>query len=218
MAWDDTKIPHVSVVAAADYNALVTYVKTLGKKLTISDDEPADPAETDLWYAPTTGIVSARVSGAWVDLTLSGPAGPQGEQGPQGPQGEQGPQGPQGEQGPQGPPGTAGVMPATEVTAAMHQTEADHTYICNNPSSRVTLVLPAVAPVGSTIDVIGKGAGGWSLDQHDGQTIRLGDLETTPGEGGHIRSTAPFECITVRCVTYSEQWIAVASIGNLSII
>lgn len=114
--------------------------------------------------------------------------------------------------------GTAGVMPATEVTATMHQTEADHTYICNNPSSRVTLVLPAVAPVGSTIDVIGKGAGGWSLDQHDGQTIRLGDLETTPGEGGHIRSTAPFECITVRCVTYSEQWIAVASIGNLSII
>ena len=90
MAWDDTKIPHVSVVAAADYNALVTYVKTLGKKLTISDEEPAGPADSDLWYAPSTGIVSARVSGAWVDLTLSGPAGPQGEQGPQGPPGEDG--------------------------------------------------------------------------------------------------------------------------------
>jgi len=108
MAWDDTKIPHVSVVAAADYNALVTYVKTLEKKLTISDEEPAGPADSDLWYAPSTGIVSARVSGAWVDLTLSGPAGPQGEQGPQGPPGEDGAQGPQGEQGPQGPPGEIG--------------------------------------------------------------------------------------------------------------
>lgn len=124
MAWDDTKVAHVSPVASADWNAMVIYTKGRQKKITISSTEPTTPASPDCWYDESTGKLKLYTD-EWVDLTLSGPTGPQGATGAtgpagaagatgaQGPTGLTGATGAQGETGPQGPQGIQGLTGAT---------------------------------------------------------------------------------------------------------
>lgn len=121
MAWDDTKVAHVSPVAAADWNAMVIYTKGRQKKITISSTEPTTPASPDCWYDESTGKLKLYTD-EWVDLTLSGPTGPQGvagatgATGPAGATGAQGPTGLTGATGPQGPQGIQGIQGLTGAT------------------------------------------------------------------------------------------------------
>lgn len=139
MAWDDVKVPHVSVVSASDYNAMVAAIK-------------------------------------------------------------------------------ANISLSSEITSALHQGESNYCYVCNNDTSRVSIVLPTTSAVGDKIELIGAGLGGWGIDQNDGQTVRIGDVVTTPGSGGHIRSGTQFECITIRCLVANLHWIAVSVVGNPTVI
>lgn len=156
-----------------------------------SDPTGEDGIDGDFWINTTTvTIFGPKEDGAWpVGIPL---------------------------QGPQGPGGADHVT--TEITATMHQGEINHRYIANHADTRVAITLPAIASIGNTVEIIGKGAGGWSLDQNAAQTIRIGDVATTPGPGGHIRSSAIFDCITVRCMTTNTEWIAISTIGNPSIL
>jgi len=103
-----------------------------------------------------------------------------------------------------------------EVTGTS-QSMAIHTaYIANN-AALVTLTLPATAAVGSTILVIGKGAGGWRVAQNSGQTINLGSAPTTTGVSGRLDSTNRYDCLTLYCIVADTTWIGYGVQGNITV-
>jgi hypothetical protein len=108
----------------------------------VSDTEPLDPDEGDVWYNSLTGQMLVYYDNFWVESHgaingptgptgatgpagadgfvgsdgATGPTGPQGDIGPTGPQGDTGPTGPQGDTGPTGPTGAEPTL--SEVTVA----------------------------------------------------------------------------------------------------
>lgn len=81
----------------------------------------------------------------------------------------------------------------------------DHGYIANNGAA-VQLTLPLVSVIGSTIVIVGKGAGGWQINQNAGQTILLGAGTTTAGALGTVNSSEPSACIEMVCITANTVW------------
>src|SRR5262245_14780271 len=78
------------------------------------------------------GVLKVSVGGAWRNISLTGPQGPQGAAGPQGNQGVAGPAGPQGVQGPTGPQGpmgkgieVKGTVPSAPELPASGNTDGD---------------------------------------------------------------------------------------------
>ena len=104
-----------------------------------------------------------------------------------------------------------------EVTLAAANMAVDNGYIANN-AGLVTLTLPAVATVGDTIEVTGKGAGGWLIAQNAGQTIYFGTSTTTTGVGGSLASTAQRDSIKLVCVTANNDWNVLSSIGTITVV
>jgi YVTN family beta-propeller protein len=122
-AWDETSVTHntqprvsgmgytVPVTTAGSYIAIdvTTAVKNwidnpasaMGFGLMASTSAPTTSAFFDSKENTATGHA------AYLDITLAGPQGPQGEQGLVGPVGPQGFAGPPGEMGPQGPAGVS---------------------------------------------------------------------------------------------------------------
>lgn len=92
-----------------------------------------------------------------------------------------------------------------EVTGTSQLMVANNGYIANN-AALVTLTLPATAAVGSEIDIIGKGAGGWLIAQNAGQSIVLGSSTTTVGVGGSLASTNAKDSFYMVCTTANTQW------------
>ncbi len=66
-----------------------------------------------------------------------------------------------------------------------------NTTVVANGGSLVAIPLPPVASTndGDTFNIIGAGAGGWSLTQASAQKIYFGNLSTTTGAGGSLAST-----------------------------
>jgi len=86
-------------------------------------------------------------------------------------------------------------------------------------SSVVNISLPAIAPVGTIIEV--TGAVGemnvWKLLVASGQTIIYGHLETTTSTG-YIVSGDSGDSIRIVCSIANTQFIALSSIGNLLVV
>lgn len=104
------------------------------------------------------------------------------------------------------------------IAAASANMVADSGYIANF-GSLVTLTLPTVAVVGDAISVVGKGAGGWIIDQNANQTIYFGNAKTTTGTGGSLSSTAQRDTVTFVCITAdldNIEFEVLSSIGNLT--
>lgn len=93
----------------------------------------------------------------------------------------------------------------------------DKGYIVNN-GALITLTLPAVAVVGDTVRVSGKGAGGWLIAQNAGQTIYFGTSTTTTGVGGSLASTAARDSIELVCVTANNDWNVLSVIGTITVV
>lgn len=89
-------------------------------------------------------------------------------------------------------------------------------YIPNN-AGVVTLTLPAVAAVGDSVTVTGKGAGGWHIAQNAGQTIFFGASTTTTGVTGSLASTNRRDTIELVCVTTNNDWNVITSVGNITV-
>ncbi|MFO7745430.1 MAG: hypothetical protein R6V36_08605, partial [Psychroflexus sp.] len=89
-------------------------------------------------------------------------------------------------------------------------------YIANNAGT-VQLTLPAVASVGDAVAVVGKGAGGWQIQQNAGQTIHtlLGD--TTTGATGTASSTNQFNVLALLCITANTDWAVLHQTGAVTI-
>lgn len=101
--------------------------------------------------------------------------------------------------------GGGGGMSWTEVTASTANLAADTGYIANNATG-VTFTLPVTAALGTQISIIGKGAGGWVIEQNAGQNIQIGSMSTSVGVGGSIESTNQFDSLTLICTTADTTW------------
>jgi hypothetical protein len=112
---------------------------------------------------------------------------------------------------------TSGGFTWNEVTGTSQAMSVDNGYIANN-AALVTLTLPATAAIGDTIQLTGKGAGGWKVAQNAGQTIYFGNQSTTTGVGGSLASTNQRDTIEFVCVTANNDWNVIDSIGNITVV
>ena len=114
--------------------------------------------------------------------------------------------------------GTGSGIGWTEVTSTTKAMVSDNGYIANN-SSEVVFTLPTTAAVGAVINVVGKGSGGWKIEQNAGQSINIGDTASTSGTGGNVSSTNQHDSLQLLCVTADTLWTAsVAPQGNINIV
>lgn len=97
-------------------------------------------------------------------------------------------------------------------------TMAVNTNYIANAAGLVTLTLPAVAPLGSVFQIVGKGTGGWTLAQAVGQQINFGTSTTTSGVGGSLASTNTNDCVSLVCVTANTNFVVMSSVGNLTVV
>ena len=80
-------------------------------------------------------------------------------------------------------------------------------YVTDNGSTQVVYTLPATAPQGSVIEVVGSSAGGWKIAQNASQQILLQNQSTTAGTSGSLSSTNKNDSVKL-----------VASVGGASTI
>lgn len=104
----------------------------------------------------------------------------------------------------------------TIVTAASANLVAKQGVIADR-GTLVTLTLPATAAVGDTINVVGKGTGGWLIAQNAGQTIHFLASNTTTGVAGSLASTQQYDCVEIICTTTNTDFVVRTSTGNLTI-
>lgn len=110
---------------------------------------------------------------------------------------------------------TGGGIMWNEVTVVGPTSmSVDSGYIANN-GSLVKLTLPLTSVIGSVIEIVGKGAGGFQVNQNAGQTINMVSDSTTPGATGTVQSSEPGASISIVCITADTDWRVVASTGNL---
>ena len=107
----------------------------------------------------------------------------------------------------------------TDVTGTTQAMAVDSGYLADN-ASLVTLTLPTTAAQFSIIRVAGKGAGGWTIAQNAGQSIILGNSQTTAGVTGSLSSTNQNDTVELIASVggASTVWTALAAIGNLTVV
>jgi len=102
-----------------------------------------------------------------------------------------------------------------DVTGTSATMAPNNQYIADN-ASLVTLTLPVTATQGAEIQVIGNGAGGWTIAQNAGQTIHMNAVNTTTGTGGSLSSSNRYNCVMLRCTVANTDWVVVNSSGTLT--
>jgi len=85
-------------------------------------------------------------------------------------------------------------------------------------TNAVTLTLPATAAIGDIIEVGGKGAGGWKLEQVAGQVIHFGTTNSTTGVGGSLASTNQYDVVRLICTTANTDFRVNSSIGTITVV
>lgn len=121
---------------------------------------------------------------------------------------------------------TLAINISTGGFAVVDQTSSSATlavqtmYITDNGASLVTYTLPATAPQGSVIKVVGSSAGGWRIAQNANQKIRLGSSVTTTGTGGSLSSSNVNDCIEMIASTggASTVWTISNAAGSLTFV
>jgi len=109
----------------------------------------------------------------------------------------------------------AGGFTWSEVTGPTAMV-VENGYVANN-SSQVVFTLPATAAFGERVRVVGKGAGGWKIEQNVGQVIHFGDKNTTSGITGYLESQNTFDVVELLCTTANTNWTEISAQGNITI-
>lgn len=99
--------------------------------------------------------------------------------------------------------GGGGGITWNEVTGTSQSAAVNNGYIANN-ASLVTVTLPSTAALGSTVRVLGKGAGLWKLLANTGQTIHFGNTDSTVA--GYVQATQRYDAIEVVCTVANTEW------------
>ncbi len=102
----------------------------------------------------------------------------------------------------------------THVTGTSVSMTQDNIYGADN-SGLVTLTLPTVATAGSFIYIWGIGAGGWSIAQNAGQSIKISpSSSTTVGVTGSLSSTGQYDSVILGCIVANSIWNAICITSN----
>lgn len=112
---------------------------------------------------------------------------------------------------------TAAAFGWTEVTGTSQSLAVQNGYVTNN-GSLVTLTMPTSAAIGDIIEVVGKGAGGWTVVYTTGQSIKFGNIATTTTTGS-LASTNANDSIKLVCTTASGSapiFTVTSSVGNIT--
>jgi hypothetical protein len=104
-----------------------------------------------------------------------------------------------------------------DVTGGSASMAVNNGYLADS-SSLTTLTLPATAAQFSSVWISGYGAGGWTIAQNSGQLIHLSGSTTTTGTGGSLSSTNRYDQVLLLCVVANTTWVALNSIGNLTVV
>lgn len=94
----------------------------------------------------------------------------------------------------------------------------NHGYACVSPGGALSLSLPAVAAVGSEIEVTLDGATSWTITQGAGQQIRIGNTQTTLGATGTLGSTAQGDTVRMVCTVANLKFNVLSSQGNITVV
>ena len=105
----------------------------------------------------------------------------------------------------------------SEVTGTSQAGAINSGYIASNAAA-CTISLPATAAIGSVIEVVGKGVGGWKLSQAASQQVHFGNISSTSGTGGSLNSTHQRDAIRLVNVIADTTWQVVGSQGNIDVI
>lgn len=111
---------------------------------------------------------------------------------------------------------TSAGMIWNEVVATTVNFAANNGYIMNNVAG-VVGTLPAIAAVGDIIAVVGKGTGGWAIEQNAGQTIHFGNMDTTTGVTGGLSAMNQYDCVELICTTANTDFVVRTVLGNLTV-
>ena len=103
------------------------------------------------------------------------------------------------------------------ITAATKTIVVNEGYFANKKAG-VAFTLPATAAVGDVFYVSAIDAGGWTIGQSIGQSIRLGSSVTTTGGGGSLASTAIGDSVFVVCAVANTDFVAVSGCGNITVV
>lgn len=110
---------------------------------------------------------------------------------------------------------SASFVVVSGTTQAM---TSNNTYQPNN-AGLVTLTLPTTSAAGDRLNIVGFGAGGWTIAQGAGQQIIIGNTLSTSGAGGSVASSNRYDAVSLCCVTANTVWQAnVAPQGILTIV
>lgn len=112
---------------------------------------------------------------------------------------------------------TGGGIMWNEITVVGPTAMVVNNGYITNSASRVELDLPLTAAQGSIIIVVGKGTGGFQINQNASQTINLVDSATTTGVTGLIQSSESGSTLSMVCITADTDWRVFSSTGNLII-
>lgn len=113
---------------------------------------------------------------------------------------------------------TSALTTYSEVTTTT-QAMANNTIYTANNAALVTLTLPVTAAIGTTLNVIGKGAGGWKIAQNASQLIHFGSSVTTTGVAGSLASSNQFDSIELICTVADTVWTQVnAPQGSITVV
>lgn len=100
--------------------------------------------------------------------------------------------------------------------SATSQTLVNENAYINQNSSLTNFTLPITAGIGDHYIIVGRGTGGWKLNQNSSQTIYFGLKNTTTGTSGNLASTNNRDAVEILCVS-SNEFEIINSQGNITI-
>lgn len=108
-----------------------------------------------------------------------------------------------------------------DVTGTSQTLVTGTSYLADN-AGLITFTMPTTAAVG-TVMRIGSSpvnVGGWSITQLASQSIQVGNVVSSTGTGGHVASTSTLggDAIEFVCTVANTTWVAVSSMGSLSVV
>ena len=110
-----------------------------------------------------------------------------------------------------------GMVAYVGVTGATQTMTTSTDYWTKN-IGLTTFTLPTTCAAGTTMEVVGYGAGGWTVAQNALQSIVYEGVSSTIGTGGSISSTAASDVVRFLCVVANITWEAVSFSGSLSLV
>lgn len=110
---------------------------------------------------------------------------------------------------------SGGGLDWTVETGAAVAGVVNHGYITNRAAG-VTITLPDTAAMGSILRICGMD-GLWVLAQNAGETVYVGNVNTTAGVGGSLTATNAGDCVELVCMVANTSWRVISMVGNITV-